>query len=229
MSAIEELRRDPSVYVAALPDSTYPVADSLVKRLIDIIGALILLVPTISFILLIGFFVTGDGGPVIFRDKRYGRHGAVFECFKIRTMRNDSERLLADYLSRNENARQEWACDYKLRMDPRVTRLGLMLRKSGLDELPQLWNVLRGDMSLVGPRPIPVSHGEDLLYGRYFELYCHARPGLTGLWQVSGRNDVRYRRRIAMVVYYVRHWSLTMDILILIRTVGALVSARGAY
>jgi undecaprenyl-phosphate galactose phosphotransferase len=228
MSAVEELRLEPASYsdrwVAPLS-----VAGSGAKRLLDVFGALILLIPAIPVVLILGLLVAADGGLPIYRDKRYGRNGVVFECLKIRTMHKNAEKLLAEHLAKDEAARLEWTTDFKLRDDPRVTRLGKFLRKSGLDELPQLWNVLRGEMSLVGPRPIPCSHGEEELYGRYIAHYYRVKPGLTGLWQVCGRNDVPYRTRIAMVVYYVRHWSIMMDIAILIRTVGVVLTARGGY
>ena len=167
-----------------------------------------------------------SSGPAIFRQRRYGRGGRAFTILKLRTMRNHDE----------PNAVVFWAGEVighpstepvKSRHDPRHTRLGRLLRRSSLDELPQLINVLRGEMSLVGPRPIPLIERE--CYGKAFATYCRATPGLTGLWQVSGRNTLPYRRRVALDLHYVRCRSVGRDLRILARTVGAVVTCRGAY
>jgi lipopolysaccharide/colanic/teichoic acid biosynthesis glycosyltransferase len=142
-------------------------------------------------------------------------------------MRADGEAVLRDHLARDPAARAEWERDRKLRRDPRVTRLGRVLRASSIDELPQLWNVLRGDMSLVGPRPIV--EDEVPYYGRVFRLYTSAKPGITGLWQVSGRNDIGYAERVQLDAFYIRHWSPWLDVYILAKTVVALLRRRGAY
>lgn len=139
----------------------------------------------------------------------------------------DAEQRLADLLARDPVARSEWEADHKLRVDPRVTRLGDFLRKSSLDELPQLLNVLRGEMSMVGPRP--VVSAEVSRYGRYFNDYCSVRPGITGLWQVMGRNDVSYKRRVALDVAYVRSQSISLYIKVLILTLPAVLSRSGVY
>ena len=168
-----------------------------------------------------------DGGPVVFRQERIGKDGRLFTCFKFRSMVCHADKVLESLLASDEHARSEWLSDHKLRADPRITPVGWFLRKSSLDELPQLINVLRGDMCLVGPRPIIPS--ERVRYGRQFSAYCSVRPGITGLWQVSGRNDVSYRRRVAMDVLYSRSKSLTFDLFILLKTIPAVFSSKGTY
>jgi exopolysaccharide production protein ExoY len=168
-----------------------------------------------------------DGGSPLFAHPRIGRGGRVFVCLKFRSMHPDAERRLAEHLLGNEAARIEWAMTRKLRRDPRVTRVGAVLRSTSLDELPQLFNVLRREMSLVGPRPIVAA--EVGRYGRYFPAYCSIRPGITGLWQVSGRSDVTYRRRVAMDVVYARHRCMGLYLRVLVLTVPAVLRRRGAY
>ena len=167
-----------------------------------------------------------DGGPVIFAHRRIGRNGKPFLCYKFRSMRVDAEARLAEVLAADPEAREEWARDHKLRRDPRVTPLGDFLRRSSLDELPQFFNVLRGDMSLVGPRPIV--EAERIKYGRRFQHYCAVRPGITGLWQISGRNDVSYRTRVALDTCYAQRKSLGLDLYILVMTLPSVLRARGS-
>jgi exopolysaccharide production protein ExoY len=168
-----------------------------------------------------------DGGPAFFSQKRIGRGGRRFACLKLRTMCVDAETRLANLLASSEDARSEWSADHKLRNDPRITPLGRFLRKTSLDELPQLFNVLRGEMSVVGPRPIV--DAEISRYGRRFTAYCAVRPGITGLWQVSGRNDVSYRRRVALDATYSARKSLALDLRIVMATVPAVLLRRGSY
>ncbi len=168
-----------------------------------------------------------DGGPVLFSQERVGRRGRTFRCLKFRTMTVNAESRLERLLATDPRARAEWAKDQKLRQDPRITRLGAILRKSSLDELPQLVNVLRGEMSLVGPRPIV--QAEVCRYGRRIAYYQAVKPGITGLWQVSGRNDIDYRRRVAMDCLYVRKKSLAYDGWLLVRTIPAVLIRRGCY
>jgi Undecaprenyl-phosphate galactose phosphotransferase WbaP len=168
-----------------------------------------------------------DGGPVVFAHKRIGRGGRHFYCLKFRSMAKDAEARLADLLANDADARAEWAKDHKLKNDPRITRLGHFLRKTSLDELPQLFNVLRGEMSLVGPRPIV--DGEVEKYGHRFAHYCAVKPGITGLWQVSGRNDVSYRSRVAMDCLYAKSKSPALDAWILVATIPAVLARRGSY
>jgi exopolysaccharide production protein ExoY len=187
--------------------------------------ALIFLAPVMIGIALAIF--AQDGGPVLFAHRRIGRDGRYFYCLKFRSMAADAEQRLADLLAQDPVARAEWDKDHKLRNDPRVTRLGAFLRKSSLDELPQLVNVLRGEMSLVGPRPIV--DAEVAKYGRRFKSYCAVKPGITGLWQVSGRNDVSYRARVAMDCIYARQRNVFMDGFIIAATVPAVLMRRGSY
>jgi len=168
-----------------------------------------------------------DGGPILFGHTRIGRDGESFKCLKFRSMLVDAEARLQALLQSDPQARIEWERDHKLRDDPRITALGDFLRRSSLDELPQLFNVLRGEMSLVGPRPIV--QGERHRYGHYFNLYCQVRPGITGLWQVSGRSDVSYRRRVALDVAYARTRSLGLYFRILAATGPAVLARRGAH
>jgi exopolysaccharide production protein ExoY len=202
--------------------------DFSIARMIDIvlsISALIFLAPLMLLVALAVYIV--DPGPVLFGHRRLGKDGRTFRCWKFRSMVVDADARLQALLASDPQARAEWEADHKLRNDPRVTRIGHFLRKSSLDELPQFFNVLMGDMSLVGPRPI-VSD-EVAKYGRYFAKYCQVRPGITGLWQISGRNDVSYRRRVAMDIAYVRSKSLALDMGILLLTVPRVVARRGSY
>ena len=197
-------------------------------RLLDIVIAMVAIFVLLPLLLLVAVTIWAtDPGPVFFAHRRIGLGGIAFPCLKFRTMVTDAEERLAYILSSDADARLEWARERKLRVDPRVTAIGRFLRRSSIDELPQLLNVLRGDMSIVGPRPIVDSERE--LYGRGFISYCRVKPGITGLWQVSGRNDVPYRRRVALDVLYARRKSVRFDLWILVRTVPAVLSARGCY
>jgi exopolysaccharide production protein ExoY len=187
------------------------------KRLMDLgvsVIAVLLLVPILLLIALLIRVLTG--GPVVFAHTRVGREGKTFRCYKFRTMCADGDHCLQQYLNENPEALREWRATRKLKNDPRVTWFGHVLRKSSLDELPQLINVIRGDMSIVGPRPIVAAELPE--YGSYLADYLRARPGLTGLWQVSGRNGLSYEQRIALDRYYVRRWSIALDLGILLKT-----------
>ena len=199
----------------------------LLKCAIDIVGSISLIILFAPLILCFAIMIGLDGGPIFYSDERLGQNGRRFKCYKLRTMRMNSEKILAEVLARDTEAHQEWIANYKLKNDPRIIRIGRFLRASSFDELPQLWNVLCGDMSIVGPRPIPVAHNEARLYGRYIEHYFSARPGMTGIWQVSGRNSMTYRRRVATVVYYARHWSIGMDLILMLRTIKVIFSMDG--
>jgi len=188
-------------------------------------GILLLASPVLLAIALMVWMT--DGGPAFFSQARIGRDGRRFQCLKFRSMCVDADVRLARLLASDENARREWQADHKLRVDPRITPLGQFLRKTSLDETPQLINVLRGEMSLVGPRPIV--DAEIPRYGRRFNAYCAQRPGITGLWQVSGRNDVSYRRRVALDTAYSARKSLALDMRILFATVPAVILRRGSY
>jgi len=198
-----------------------------VKRCVDVLGAIVLGLVFLPLMLGIVLLLRYEGGPVIYRHRRVGRDGRTFECFKFRTMVRDADRKLRELLEQCPELRAEWLRDHKLRNDPRITALGRFLRRTSLDELPQLWNVIRGEMSLVGPRP--VVREELLRYGRCCWVYLSARPGITGLWQVTGRNDTDYRRRVVLDVYYVRKQNLLLDFYILLKTTRVVLGGGGAY
>ncbi len=187
-------------------------------------SALIILAPVLAAIALLIWL--HDGGPPIFAHRRIGKSGKSFPCLKFRTMVTDADRRLSDLLAADSDAAAEWRRSQKLKSDPRITPIGGFLRRTSLDEVPQLANVLIGHMSLIGPRPIVES--EIPHYGRYFRHYCKVRPGITGLWQVSGRSDVTYRRRVAIDTVYCRTKSLALDLSILTKTVPAVLLRRGA-
>jgi Undecaprenyl-phosphate galactose phosphotransferase WbaP len=184
------------------------------------------------FILVAFFVITilialDSQGPVFYRQTRIGRYGRRFHVYKFRTMVQNADELLQTYLAEYPDLRTEWLATHKLKNDPRITRVGAILRKTSLDELPQLWNILIGEMSLIGPRPIVDAEVEK--YGDCFELYIQVRPGLTGLWQVSGRSDTSYERRVELDKYYVLNRSLKLDLQILWKTVFVVLKKDGAY
>ena len=198
------------------------------KRFIDLLLTITTGVVAFPLLFALGVAVRLDSkGPILFRHQRIGRGGRHFMVYKFRTMAANAEELLAKHLAENPDARLEWDETQKLKDDPRITRVGRFLRKTSLDELPQLINVLKGDMSLVGPRPIV---GEEIArYGEEYELYTRVRPGITGLWQVSGRNDLPYADRVWLDRHYVCNWSVWLDILIIARTVPEVLHCSGAY
>ena len=197
------------------------------KRLFDMAfaaAALIALSPV--FLVIAVMLRLRESGPVFFAHSRVGQNGQTFRCLKFRTMRENGDEMLARMLAIDPIARREWEEAQKIDRDPRVTRLGAFLRRTSLDELPQFWNVLRGDMSIVGPRP--VTRGEAAKYGRHFADYCKVKPGITGHWQVSGRSARTYAERVALDKDYVRHRPFRRDIAILLKTVKVVVSGSGA-
>ena len=200
----------------------------MTKRAIDLL-VVSLTIPMVALtVLLVGMLVRLESpGPVFYGHRRVGRDHSTFRIWKIRTMQVNGDQLLQDALANDGALRDEWQRDRKLRCDPRITRVGRFLRKTSLDELPQLWNVFRGEMSLVGPRPIVEE--EVAAYGQNFSLYCRVNPGLTGLWQVSGRNAVSRRDRVRLDSYYVRNWSPWLDLHILARTARVVLTGQGAY
>ena len=189
------------------------------------IAALVVLGPLLIFVA--GSIFLADGGSPIFAHQRLGRGGSRFGCLKFRTMVADSQQRLEALLAKDPIARAEWDWDQKLRNDPRVTRLGRFYRKASIDELPQLINVLHGEMSIVGPRPIV--QAERIRYGHHFNAYCAVNPGITGIWQVCGRSDVSCRRRVACDVLYARSRSLPLNLRIIAMTVPAVVKSEGSY
>ena len=169
-----------------------------------------------------------DPGPIFFAHERIGKNGKPFPCFKFRSMVVNSMEMLEKYLEENAEAREEWERDFKLKNDPRITPIGKVLRETSLDELPQIFNVLRGEMSLVGPRPV-IQEELDKYYGETAKLYCTVKPGITGLWQVSGRSDIGYDERVALDATYIKYRSFWGDIVILWKTIGVVLMKKGAY
>jgi Undecaprenyl-phosphate galactose phosphotransferase WbaP len=200
----------------------------LAKFSIDLAATLIgglFILPVIGLIALL--IKLDSPGPIFYSQTRIGQGGLPFRAWKFRTMVQQADYALKDYLEKHPDLREAWERDQKLRYDPRVTRVGRFLRRTSLDELPQLWNILRGEMSLVGPRPIVDE--EIPRYGDKFLLYTKVIPGLTGLWQVSGRNNITYEERVSLDAYYVRNWSVWLDMYILLRTVWVVLTGEGAY
>lgn len=201
----------------------------LIKTVMDysltFIGSIIIS----PLLLFIAIWIYKDSpGPVIFKHMRVGKNGKLFPCYKFRSMCLDADKVLTDLLANDPEIRAEWERDFKLKNDPRITRSGAFLRKTSLDELPQIFNVLRGDMSLVGPRPV-TQEELDKYYGDAAKLYCSVKPGITGLWQVSGRSDTTYEERVKMDCWYVQNSNIWLDIRLLLRTVSAVISKRGSY
>lgn len=205
-----------------------PPVGGISKRSFDILTALVaLIVLSPIFVLIMALVKYTDGGSIFYGHRRIGYNGSTFRCLKFRTMAENGDAILEQHLNENPEAREEWRTTRKLQDDPRVTVLGTVLRKLSLDELPQLINILKGEMSIVGPRPVVEDELE--LYEASAVYYLRSRPGLTGLWQVSGRNDVSYAARIAFDTHYVRNWSLTRDLVIVVRTIPAVCVSRGSY
>jgi len=216
---------------AQSPKQTAPLASpyAATKRALDVLGAVVLAVVFSPLFLAIVIVALSrrEGGSIIYKHRRVCRDGRTFECLKFRTMVPNADQVLRELLESDPAIKAEWLRDHKLRCDPRVTRLGRFLRRTSLDELPQLWNVMRGEMSLVGPRP--VVREELLRYGRNVRAYLSAKPGITGLWQVKGRNDTDYRRRVVLDTYYVRNQNLLLDLYILLKTTRVVLGGSGAY
>lgn len=214
------------VAAGGLQTPTHSWARRFGWRTVDLLVASVLIVLTAPLMLLIALAVclTSAGTP-LFLQERVGRGGVTFRCAKFRTMHRDSEQQLAGLLAEDAAALEEWLRDHKLKADPRITRLGRLLRRTNLDELPQLFNVASGSMSMVGPRPVvpteTVRYGDDILD------VLSVKPGITGLWQVSGRNDLAYDERVALDLDYVRRKTLVLDCSICLRTIGTMISGRG--
>ncbi|WP_241911787.1 sugar transferase [Telmatospirillum siberiense] len=202
-------------------------AHRISKRLFDVVATSFLLALLSPLLLSIAVMARRDGGPVVYGHRRIGAHGRTFKCWKFRTMVPNADKVLEKILASDPTARAEWERDFKLKNDPRITPVGRLLRVTSLDELPQLFNVIAGDMSLVGPRPIVTD--EVRRYGAAFHDYARCRPGITGIWQISGRNDVGYGQRVDLDRHYARSWSFARDILILLRTPFAVLRRSGAY
>lgn len=199
----------------------------LLKRIFDVVTSLALLCFLAPLFIWIILSIRLSGTPALFSHRRVGQSGCTFSCYKFRTMVLDADHMLQHLLETDEVIRAEWHREFKLKNDPRVTKIGRFLRETSLDELPQIWNVLKGDMSLVGPRPVVPE--ELQRYGDARPLYLQVRPGITGLWQISGRNNVDYSYRVALDTWYVRNWSLWYDLAILVKTVSVVFGKQGAY
>ncbi|AIJ32378.1 undecaprenyl-phosphate galactose phosphotransferase WbaP [Actinobacillus suis] len=203
------------------------LSSRVLKRAMDIVGSILLIIFTSPILIWLYFTIKRDGGNAIYGHLRIGQNGKPFKCLKFRSMVLNSEQVLNELLACDETAKAEWEKDFKLKNDPRVTKIGAFIRQTSLDELPQLFNVLVGQMSLVGPRPVVTD--ELVYYKENLDYYLMAKPGMTGLWQVSGRNDVDYDTRVYFDSWYVKNWSLWNDIAILFKTITAVRKRAGAY
>ncbi|MCX8084257.1 MAG: undecaprenyl-phosphate galactose phosphotransferase WbaP [Calditerrivibrio sp.] len=218
-----------AIFMLKLKNNLKFITNLLIKRLFDIILSLILLPILLVIIVLIAILIKIDSrGPVFYKHIRIGKNGSRVPVLKFRTMYIDAKERLNKLLEQDEELKKEWETSYKLKNDPRVTKIGKFLRKTSLDELPQIFNVLKGEMSLVGPRPVTEEELE-----RYYkdkaEYYYMVPPGITGLWQVSGRSDTSYEFRVWLDSWYVMNWSLWLDIVILFKTVKTVLKKEGAY
>lgn len=207
--------------------SSIDLGNNMLKRTVDCIGSLVLIIIFSPALAIIALLIRRDGGSSIYKQERIGYGGKTFKCYKFRSMVMNSQQRLEEVLATDPKAREEWENDFKLKNDPRITAIGNFLRKTSLDELPQLFNVLQGDMSLVGPRPVVPD--ELPRYGALTQKYLSARPGMTGLWQVSGRNDVTYRERVSLDCYYIENWKLHTDFVLMLKTVTVIFHGKGAY
>lgn len=200
----------------------------LVKTVFDYVLTFIGMLAISPLLVFIAIWIYKDSpGPVIFKHIRIGKDGKPFPCYKFRSMCVDAKERLEELLANDPAAREEWERDFKLKNDPRITKSGAFLRKTSLDELPQIFNVLRGEMSLVGPRPIIKQELER--YGEYVGDYLMVKPGITGMWQVSGRSDIEYHERVLLDSWYVRNWSVWIDIVMLFKTFAVVLARKGAY
>lgn len=213
--------------VAVEPKRPNPRNSFTAKRALDVVVATLGLIFVAPLLLVVGFLVwRQDRQSAIFSHKRYGQDGRVFKCYKLRSMVADADERLQHLLATDPEARREWDLTQKLVNDPRITPLGRFIRMTSIDELPQLFNVLKGDMSLVGPRPISMS--ERGRYGENFADYCSVRPGITGLWQISGRSNVSYPERVRLDTTYAHSRSFWGDIAIMFKTIPAVLKSDGA-
>lgn len=199
----------------------------ILKRAFDIFGSLAIIIVLSPLLLYISRKVKKDGGPAIYGHERIGKGGVPFKCLKFRSMVINSKEVLTALLESDPESKKEWDETFKLKNDPRITKIGGVLRRTSLDELPQLFNVLKGEMSLVGPRPIITAELER--YNEEVEYYLLSKPGMTGLWQVSGRSDVDYETRVYLDAWYVKNWSMWNDIAILFKTISVVLRKDGAY
>jgi undecaprenyl-phosphate galactose phosphotransferase len=199
-----------------------------IKSVFDKVLSVILFILFLPLLLILYVivYISSKGDP-IYKQKRVGEGGRRFNIYKFRTMRVDADKMLEEILENDPVKKAEWEKEFKLKEDPRITKVGKFLRRTSLDELPQLFNVFQGKMSLVGPRPI--IEDEIPKYGEYFDYFTAVKPGITGLWQVSGRNDIPYDERVRLDVWYVRNWSMELDIMILVKTAAIVLMRKGSY
>lgn len=223
------LRRKKTLSIVDCTYTTIKEAISaIVKRMIDILGAIvgiIILIPLTAIVAIVNF-VSGDKGPIFYSQERIGKYGEHFKMYKFRSMVIDADKKLAELLENDEQARKEWEENRKLKNDPRITKIGHILRKTSLDEFPQFINVLKGEMSLVGPRA--VIEGEIELFGQSKNLVLSVKPGITGYWAANGRSDTSYDERVEMESYYAKNKSIALDIKILFKTVVSVLKKEGA-
>jgi undecaprenyl-phosphate galactose phosphotransferase len=199
-----------------------------IKAIFDKVLSITLFILFLPILLILYAIVyVSTGGHPVYKQKRIGKDGKVFKIYKFRTMRTDADAILEEILENDPAKKAEWEQEFKLKDDPRITKIGQFLRRTSLDELPQLYNVFQGKMSLVGPRPIV--EGEIEKYDEYFDYFIAVKPGITGLWQVSGRNDISYEERVRLDVWYVRNWSMELDIMILVKTAAIVLARKGSY
>ncbi len=229
MSNIEaESFFDEKIMVLHIKNNLARRSNQIIKRIFDVVATIVGGICILPILLLVAVWVYYDSpGPVIYKHRRVGKGGKEFDCYKFRSMCVNSQEVLAHLLATNPDAKAEWEKDFKLKDDPRITRSGAFLRKTSLDELPQLINVLKGEMSLVGPRPIVQK--EISRYEEFIKEYYSVLPGITGMWQVSGRSDIDYPERVRMDSWYVHNWSVWLDIVMLWRTVSVVLQHKGAY
>jgi lipopolysaccharide/colanic/teichoic acid biosynthesis glycosyltransferase len=223
-----DFKISPNPIIAADRIEPNSIPQNPFQRAFDIAFILLAAPYILLFFIVIAFLIKLDSkGGALYRQTRIGKNGRKFQALKFRTMVQNADQILQRYLDESPELRAEWLATHKLKRDPRVTRVGAILRKLSLDEMPQVWNIIMGEMSLIGPRPIVDAEIEK--YGKCFDLYIQARPGLTGLWQVSGRSDTSYERRVELDEYYLLHRSFKLDMEILMKTVYVVVGRKGAY
>jgi undecaprenyl-phosphate galactose phosphotransferase len=200
----------------------------LMKRAVDIIGGGCVLLLGLPFFAIVAILIKKDGGPIFYSQDRIGQGGVHFKLWKFRSMAVNADKILQDVLDKNPQLREDWQIRRKIEHDPRITKIGNFIRKASIDELPQIINVLKGDMSLIGPRPILP---DEVIFFNEEQLktYCSVKPGITGLWQVSGRNNTTFKYRVYLDTWYVENWSFWYDIVIVFKTIGALLGRTGAY
>jgi Undecaprenyl-phosphate galactose phosphotransferase WbaP len=216
------------IFLMNIKNNLKSVTNRFIKMLFDITVSIILMPFLLPVVGIIGIIIRLETpGPAIYANDRIGKNGRTFRCYKFRTMHRDAEEKLKEILNKNEEIRNEWFNNWKIKDDPRITRVGRFLRKTSLDELPQIFNVIRGEMSLVGPRPyLP---REKAVIEENLQVICSAKPGITGLWQVSGRSDTGYKYRVKLDSWYIINWSLWLDIAIIFKTIRVVLKTEGAY